>query len=333
MKTLALCAITSILPLAVSTAMAAEAVGGKPAAPAKKWVLPRTPDGQPDFSGVWSNASNVPLERAKELGTKEFFTPEELAQRESKAADAERNAEQQNNAGTAHYDMTQFGLDRAHFKIAKSERTSILTGPEGRIPPLLPDAQKRAAERAAFNRVHGFDGPETRGLSERCILWANEGPPLLPQGYNSNIQIFQGPGYFALETEMNHDVRMIRLNGKHIAPDIRLWFGDSIGHWEGDTLVIDTTNFSEKVNYRGSTSALHVVEKINRVDADTLRYQFTVEDPNTWAKPWSGEYFITKTNDRVFEYACHEGNLGMANILSGARADEARKAAEAAKAK
>ena len=328
MKTLALCAVVSILPL-----MAADAVGDKPAAAQKKWVMPKTPDGQPDISGSWSNASNVPLERAKDLGAKEFYTADEIAMRDARAAETARQADAQANLGAAHYDMSQFGLDRSHTKIAKSERTSILTGPEGRVPPLLPEAQKRQNERAAFNRVHGFDGPETRGLSERCLWWANEGPPILPQGYNSNLAIFQGPGYVAIETEMIHDVRVIRLNSQHAPAYIRQWFGDSIGHWEGNTLVIDTTNFSEKTQYRGSSENLHVVERITRTDADSLLYQFTVEDPTAWAKPWSGEYSITRTNDRVFEYACHEGNLGMPNILSGARADEERKAAAAAKAK
>jgi hypothetical protein len=309
---------------------AADAVSAAKPAPSGKWSMPRTPDGQPDLSGVWSNASSLPLERPKDLGSKEFFTADEIEQMQSKAAEAAaaRNVEAQGGLGVAHYDLSQFGLDRAHTKVAKSMRTSILTGPDGKIPPMIPEAQKRVAERAAANRGHQFDSAQNRGLSERCILWGNEGPPILPQGYNSNLEIVQGPGYVAIEIEMIHDVRIIPLDGRpHPPAYIKQWFGDSRGHWEGDTLVVDTTNFSDETRFHNATGNMHVVERFTRTAPDTVLYQFTVEDPQTWAKSWSGEVPFLKTSDRIYEYACHEGNKGMANILSGARADEAKKAA------
>jgi len=307
---------------------AADAVTSAKPVQSAKWTMPRTPDGQPDISGVWSNASSIPFERAKELGAKEYFTEAEVVAMQSREAAAARNADAQNGVGEAHYDMSQFGLDRAHTKVAKNLRTSVITGPDGRVPPLIAEAQKRVADRAAANRGHQFDSAQNRGLSERCIIWGNEGPPMLPQGYNSNLEIVQGPGYVAIEIEMIHDVRIIPLDGRPHPPSyVRQWFGDSRGHWEGDTLVVDTTNYSEKTMFRNATENLHVVERFTRTDPDTVLYQFTVEDPQTWAKPWSGEVPFLKTSDRIFEYACHEGNLGMANILSGARAEEAKSAA------
>jgi hypothetical protein len=299
------------------------------AKPAAKWVVPRTPEGVPDLTGVYSNASTVPLERPKNLGAKEFYTPEEIeAQQARAAAQAAANAGQPVNGGIeAHYDLSQFGLDRGHTKVAKSMRTSVITGPEGRIPALIPEAQQRAAARAAVNRGHTFDSYENRGLSERCLAWGSEGPPILPQGYNSDLQIFQGKDYVAINVEMIHQVRIIPTDGSpHPPANITQWFGDSRGHWEGDTLVVDTTNFSEKGHFRESTPNLHVVERFTRTGPDEVLYQFKVEDPHTWATSWSGEYPMLKAGDRIFEYACHEGNLGLPNILSGARAEEARQA-------
>jgi hypothetical protein len=315
--------------LAVAPVFAAEAVSPDKT-PSKKYVAPRTPDGHPDFSGVWSNASTVPLERPKNFGEREFLTAEEVAAAEAKAAVPRPVEEQAAGVGDAHYDMTQFGLDRSHTKYAKSVRTSLITGPEGKIPPMLPEAQKRQQERAAYTRAHSFDSAQDRGLSERCIIWNNnEGPPILPQGYNSNLEIVQGQGYIAIDIEMIHDVRVIPTDGRpHLPANIKQWLGDSRAHWEGDTLVIDTTNYSERTNFRGATDSLHVVERLSRVDENTLLYQFTVEDPKTWTKPWSGEVPILKTNDKMYEYACHEGNLGMPNVLSGARTAEERAAAQ-----
>ena len=310
----------------------AQPVAAKPAATAtsKTWTPPRTADGAPDLQGFWTNATETPLERPKDLGSKEFFTPEELATRQKRSEEqaAKRLEGRQTEPGTAadvHYDLAQFGLDRSQSNAAVSLRTSLITGPEGRIPPMLPEAQKRNAERAANTRGHQFDGPESRPLSERCILWPNEGPPMLPVGYNGNLEIVQSPGYVAIMQEMIHDVRIIPTDGRpHVASNVRQWLGDSRGHWEGNTLVVETTNFTDKTNFRGSSQNLKVVERFTRTAGDTITYQFTVSDPSTWDKPWSAEIPMRKSDSLIYEYACQEGNYGMANNLSGARAQESK---------
>jgi len=320
---------------AFAQALAAAKASGTPAA----WTSPHTADGVPDLQGVWTNASSVPLERPKELGAKEFYTDEEAARREKAAAEQAERAlgGRQTEPGTVadvHYDLSQYGLGRGQSKTAESKRTSLIVGPDGQIPPLLPEAQKRQATRQAANRGHQWDGPENRSLSERCILWPNEGPPMLPVGYNGNLQIVQGAGYVAIEQEMIHDVRVIPTDGRPHAPaSIHLLMGDSRGHWEGNTLVVDTTNFTDRTAFRGSGEKLHVIERFTRADDNTLRYEFTVEDPTAWARPWSAEILMAKGDGPVYEYACQEGNYGMANILSGARATERKAAEEAAAAK
>jgi hypothetical protein len=294
------------------------------------WTPPRTPDGQPDLQGYWSNVSITPLERPAELAGKEYFTDKELAE-------VEKQAQQPKGVevlgGTiAHYDFLQFGLDQTQAKHALNHRTSLVVDPpDGRIPPFTPEALKRAAERAEARKRSGagqFDGPESRPLSERCIFMT-QGPPMLPEAYNSNLQIQQGPGYVAILQEEIHDVRIIPLDGRpHVGPQIRQYMGDSRGRWEGNTLVVDTTNFTGQTKFRGSTESLHVVERFTRLDADTILYRFTVEDPATWARSWTAELPITRIQGPLYEFACHEGNYGMANTLSGARAAE--KAAEEA---
>jgi hypothetical protein len=273
------------------------------------------------------------LERPLALGSKEFYTPEELAEIQKPAGTVKRTS--RFGESDAHYDSSQFGVDRAHAKTGISLRTSIIVGPEGRLPALLPEAKKRRAARlAAATGPHQWDGPENRELSERCIIWPGEGPPMLPQGYNANLQIVQGPGYVAIEQEMIHDVRIIPTDPRpHLPASIKSYLGDSRGHWEGNTLVVDTTNFNGREVFRefDAGEALHVVERFTRTSDDTILYQFTVTDPSTWEKPWSGELPITKVDGQVFEYACQEGNYGMANILSGARATESKAAEEAAK--
>jgi hypothetical protein len=318
----ALAAVIGFVLLAPAPAAAQTAKDGT-----KTYTPPRTPDGKPDLSGVYTNASVAPLERPKDLGSKEFFTKEE-ADAYEKAALNRREVVAPGTYGDVHYNMAQFGLEKGQSKVPSTIRTSLITGPEGRVPPMLPAAAARAAARQAVNRGHEFDGPENRGLAERCILWGNEGPPMLPQGYNSNLQIVQGEGYVAIEQEMIHDVRIIPTDGRpHLPADVHQWLGDSRGHWEGNTLVVDTTNFTDKTALRGSGENLHVVERFTRTDADTVKYEFTVSDPSTWEKSWSGEVLMSKIDGPIFEYACTEGNYGMRNNLSGARADE-KKAAE-----
>jgi hypothetical protein len=294
---------------------------------AKTWTPPRTPDGTPDIQGYFTNASGTPLERPKELGAREFYTPEEAA------ASVKARVEQSSNLPTGpgtysdvHYDDRQFGLEPNQSKVAPNTRTSLITGPDGRIPPMLPEARKRQAERAALANGHEFDGPENRPLSERCIMMGTEGPPMMPIRYNSNLQIVQGPGYVAIVQEMIHDVRIIPTDGRpHVPSQVRQLMGDSSGHWEGNTLVVDTTNFTDRTAFRGSSENLHVVERFTRTDPDTVTYQFTVSDPSTWEKSWSAEVPMTKIDGPLFEYACHEGNYGMRNNLTGARAEEQKK--------
>jgi hypothetical protein len=321
-------ALTALV-LTVLPGMAQTQAAAKPAAVASKnWTPPRTSDGVPDLQGVWTNLTDTPFERPKELGTKEFFTPEELAERQKREEEqaAKRLEGRQTEPGTVadvHYDLAQFGLDRSQSKVAPSLRTSLVVGPEGRIPPQLPEAQKRNAERAAYNRAHQWDGPDSRPLGERCILWPNEGPPMTAAGYNSNLQIVQGPGYVAILQEMIHDTRIIPTDGRpHVSPAIRELMGDSRGHWEGDTLVVETTNFTDRTAFRGSAQSLKVIERFTRTAADAITYQFTVSDPATWDKPWSAEIPMSKANGLIYEYACQEGNYGMPNNLSGQRSAE-----------
>ena len=296
----------------------------------KTWTPPKTADGVPDLQGVYSNATAVPFERPRNLGAKEFYTEEEMAERtKAAAAAAAARANAEADPNIVHYDLGQFGLNQR--VTAATNRTSQIVGAEGTMPPLLPAAQARVAAKQAAARGHNFDDAQHRGLSERCIMWGNEGPPMLSPGYNSDLQIVQGPGYVAILQEMIHDTRVVPTDGSaHMPSNVRLWMGDSRGHWEGNTLVVDTTNFTDQTAFRNSSKDLHVIEKFTRTGDNTVLYQFTVEDPSTWAKPWSAEVTWEKINNPIYEYACQEGNYGLANILSGARADE-KKAAEGGK--
>ena len=310
-------------------------VSASPVATPSASELPRTADGHPDLSGVYSNASAVPLARPANLGAKEFYTDD--ADRQAARGGGGRGAAAAagGRAGAApavdvHYDMGQFGLDAAHTVRAPSLRTSIITGPEGKVPPLTPEAQKRQADLRAAAQGHAYDGPENRPLGERCIMWPNEGPPTFPTGYDSDLQIAQGEGYVAIVLETIHDARIIPTDGRpHLPESVRQWFGDPRGHWEGDTLVVETTNFTNRTSIQNAptTEKLKVTERFSRLDANTVLYQFTVDDPGTWTKPWSGEVAMAKIDSPLFEYACQEGNYGMPNTLSGARATE-KKASE-----
>ena len=235
---------------------------GCTATPAK--TAHRTPDGQPDLQGVWSSASVIPLERPKDLGAKEFFTKEEAEAYEKKML-AVHEVSTPGTYGDVHYSMAQFGLEKGQAQVASTIRTSIIVGPDRASPSMLPEARKGTRRARRPTKGHEFDGPENRRLAEQCILWANEGPPIQPAGYNSNLQIVQGPGYVAILQEMIHDVRIIPTDGSpHLPANIRQWFGDSRGHWEGETLVVDTTNFTNRTAFRGSSENLHVVERFTR---------------------------------------------------------------------
>jgi hypothetical protein len=206
-----------------------------------------------------------------------------------------------------------------------SLRTSIIVDPpDGKLPPFTPAAETRVAARAEARKQHRFDDPEDLALSERCIVWG-AGPPMLPTSYNSLFQIVQTGDHVVILNEMIHDARVIALDGRPHPPSfIRQLKGDSRGHWEGDTLVVDTTNFGDQTELRGTTAARHVVERFTRIDAETLAYQFTVDDPAAFVRPWSGELLLRRTDDRIFEYACHEANYSMELILRGARSEENR---------
>jgi hypothetical protein len=300
-----------------------------PADSKKGWTQPHTPDGYPDVQGIWTNNTLTPLERPKELGSKEFYTEAELADlMKNDQARLALNEEEgrQTERGTdadVHYDYTQFGLDRGQAKLICNRRTSLIVGGRGTLPPMLPEARKRNAEITAKTRGHELDGPEILSLSSRCIVVNQESVPMLSGGYNNNLQIVQAAGVVAILNEMNHSVRIVAMDGRpHLPANVRQFRGDSIGHWESNTLVVDSTNFTDRNPFRGSSDKLHVVERFTRLDADTILYRFTVEDPETWDQPWSAETAWSKVDGPIFEYACHEGNYSLRNTLHGARVAE-----------
>jgi hypothetical protein len=311
----------------------AQATTANPTA-AKTWTAGRTPDGQPDLQGFWTNTTYTPLQRPNNI-TKEFFSKEELEQQIKKAATDEGEQTQPGTIPDVHYDFTQFGLDRSQGVLALSLRTSMIVDPpDGRLPPLSAEGKKRAAERAEARKKMGgpFDAAQNQAVSVRCIHMDRVGPPMLPGAYNNNYQIVQAPGYVMILVEMLHDVRIIPLDGRAQLPStIRQWTGSYRGRWEGETLVVESTNFNGKTAFQGASENMRLTERFTRVDEDTIRYQFTVDDPETWTKPWSAELFMKKTVGPIFEHACHEGNYGLANSLAGARAEEKRAAEEAKK--
>jgi hypothetical protein len=298
---------------------------------AKVTPAARTADGHPDLTGFWNNASLTPLQRPPELAGKERFTPEEAAAWE-RARLKELNRDRRDGPAQADLDRAynEAWFDRGN-KVSKTMRTSLIVDPsDGRVPPLTPQAQAKWREIQAYLEVHGADGPEDRPLPDRCLLFSQVGPPMLPGNYNDNYQIVQSRDYVTILAEMGHILRVIPLDGRPHAPaQIRTWTGDPRGHWEGDTLVVESTNFRTTkrsrfgVAFDGMTDEnLRVVERFTRTDADTILYRATVEDPTVYTKPWTIEVAMNKTNGPVYEYACHEGNYGMAGILAGARAEE-----------
>jgi hypothetical protein len=286
-----------------------------------KWVMPRTAEGQPDLTGVWDYRTATPLERPAIFKDKEFLTDAEIAEYERRTAaraDGRQLEDPRTDPSVQSPDVLDYG------KRMSGNRSSLIADPpDGRIPPLSPEGQKRDAARRAAARGRGSaDDPETRTLWERCIT---RGVPegIFPAGYNNNIEIFQTPTHVVVLMEMIHDARIIPLDGRpHLPGEITQWMGDSRGHWDGDTLVVETTNFSGKVNFKGSTDGLHLVERFKRVGPDALEYRATITDPTTWTRPWTVLLPMARNPDPVYEYACHEGNHGLANILSQARTAE-----------
>jgi hypothetical protein len=302
------------------------AVPGWAAPPPKPagYVPPRTADGQPDIQGVWNNATITPLERPTELAGKAVFTPAEAVAYEKQAAESNnRDRRGKDGATDVAGAYNQAWFDRG-TKVVPTLRTSLIVDPpDGKIP-YSAGGQKRLDAAAEYARLHPADGPEDLALADRCILWYTAGPPMLPGPYNSNYQILQAPGYVAILVEMIHDVRIIPLDRRpHLPGSVRQWLGDSRGHWEGNTLVVETTNFTGKSRFRGATENMRLIERFTRTDANTLTYDFTVEDPATFSKPWSASIPMTKSSGPIYEYACHEGNYAVPGILGGARAQEA----------
>ena len=319
----------------------AAALGATPAAaqtPAYK--APRTADGHPDLQGVWDFRTLTPLERPVELGTKAFFTDEEAAKFEKDEnrrqnrdlSDAERGNVLYPAGAVSPYN--EIWYDRGN-KVVGSKRTSLIVDPpNGRLPAMTPEGKKRADLRAAEQRETQLGRPhadswEDRPLQERCIVGLNAGPPMTPGAYNNNVQLFQTPQYVVILNEMVHDARIIPLDGRPHG-HLRQWKGDSRGHWEGNTLVVDTTNFKRETSLPNSSANTHLIERFTRTDANTLLYEFTVDDPTMWTRPWTAAVPMRKSTDPIYEYACHEGNYAMASILAGARAAE-KAAEEAAK--
>ncbi len=299
------------------------------ASAASGWKMPRTAEGKPNFEGDWVNNTFTPLERPEELKDKAFFTAEEAR------AWAERGIARQKAqpADALHYDDFIW-MNEATLRSVTGARTSIVIDPaDGRIPPVNAAGRLRAQARAAARKAQGgaSDRVQNRALSERCIIWGHEGPPMLPVGYNANIKIVQNAETIVIIQEMTHNTRVIPLlPAPPLGETFRHWSGEGRGWWEGDTLVVKTTNYHDKVAWRGASQHLTVTERFRLTDDETITYQFTVEDKSTWDVPWTGEIAIRKADGEIWEYACHEGNYGLRNILSAARAEDAAAAGAAA---
>jgi hypothetical protein len=319
------------LTLASSMALAAGA-----------YKTPRTAHGQPDLQGVWTNATLTPVERPKALGNKLVLSEPEAQQMEKRMQDFAAESDKPSDlsqelpkGNVGGYNVFWFDPANKVANVKGERRSSLIVHPEnGQVPALSEPGQQRLAARAASAAQGSFDGPEQRALGERCILGfgSNSGPPMLPVMYNSNYQIVQTATTVLIHVEMVHDARIIRIGGKHPPEHVRKWMGDSVGHWEGDTLVVETTNFNpvqpiqigQGATYRSIpvSPKLKVIERFTRSDARTIHYEFMVEDPDTFSTPWRGEIPFHYTNQPIYEYACHEGNYALPGILAGAREEE-----------
>jgi len=318
---------TVLLTVALASLLAASAF-------AADYRAPRMPDGTPDLQGVWTNATATPMERSPELGERRAFTEQEaaaiskaaIAAVEADAAPSDPNKKIEAISSlppVGNYNLfwTDRGMTVAN--INGEWRTSMIIEPSnGRVPALTAEGQQRMTARGARNPN---DGPEGRALGERCLLsfGSSSGPPMLPTMYNSYYQIVQSPGYVMILVEMVHDARIIRIQDRHHMPNgIQKWMGDSIGHWEGDTLVVETRNFRPEQSFRGSSEHAVVTERFTRVANDKIVYRFTVDDPTTFTSSFTGELPFVPVDANIYEYACHEGNYALPGILSGAREAE-----------
>ncbi len=283
-----------------------------------------TKDGHSDLQGNWTNSTMTLLQRP--MGLNRTLTEEEAAKfedavRKDRSSDR-RDGPPEVDIGRA-YNELFFTWGTKLARIGGVIRTSLIVDPpDGHLPPYTLEARRRINDQSMEALDHPANRPQDRSLAERCLLWAGE-PPMLPSPYNGNYQIVQTPDYVMILIEMMHDVRIIPLDGSpHLPSNVRLWMGDSRGHWEGETLVVDTTNFTDKTAYLGTTQDLHVIERFTRVDAKTILYSFTIDDPSTFLRPWTAEVPFVAIPGPVYEYACHEGNYALVDILKGARAEE-----------
>ena len=302
---------------------------------AKPWKSPRTPWGDPDFQGIWDYRTITPLERPSALSAQPFLTDAEAAifEREENRRqnrdliDPAKGGLQYPPGGVIPYN--EFWYDRGNSVVGSKRTSLIVDPPDGRLPPLTPAGQKLADAAAEADRETQLGHPHAdsyvdRSLQERCIQSAGT-LPILPGPYNNNIQIFQSAGYVAIVNEMIHEHRIVPLDGRpHSSQNLKQWTGDSRGHWAGDTLVVETTNFSPAVNFRGAGARLTVVERFTRVASETLQYEFTIDDPTIWTKPWTAVIPMKQTSEQIYEYGCHEENFAIRNVLRGARSEEDR---------
>jgi hypothetical protein len=301
----------------------------------KSAAIPRVSDGHPDLQGVWTNATITPMERPAAYASKLTLTDAEAKQFEKDAAkelaDVDGKSESPllaaaGSNGTGGYNILFIDRGSELARVDGVKRTSlIIDPPDGKMPPRTKESQKRMA--AIMRSYMVYDGVKDRPASERCLIGfgSTSGPPMMPVLYNNNYQIVQTKDAVMILVEMVHDVRVIRINGTHAPSGVRQWLGDSIGHWEGDTLVVDTTNFNDQTLFNGASPDLHVIERFKRVDASTILYRVTIDDPATFTKPWTMEYPFVAARGPVYEYACHEGNYAMTDILGGARKADAEK--------
>jgi hypothetical protein len=293
------------------------------------YKVPRLADGHPDFQGFWNNTTYTPLERPKGID-REFFTREEVIEQMKRAAAEESEQTTPGTVADVHYDFTQFGLDRSQAPVALNLRTSLIIDPvDGHFPPMTEEGKRLNAARAEARKRAGpiTDAAQNQPLSVRCILMDRDGPPMLAGAYNNNYQIVQSPGTVLILVEMLHSPRVIPLDTRPQLPQqVRQLEGSSRGRWDGDTLVIETTNFTDMFMFaaQGASADMKLTERFTRTADDTLMYRFTVDDPKVWTRPWTAEVPWKKSVGPIFEHACHEGNYSLANLLAGAREDEKR---------